>query len=379
MDQQIYTEENLSSLTRELSPYRAVNTLVVTGSSSYKNSGAKALIESILSGNKLFFFNDFTTNPKVNDLKKGIVECNNSGIGLIAAIGGGSVIDMAKLIRCYMNIQTDLAESIKANRIFPGRNIPLIAIPTTAGSGSESTRFAVIYIDNCKFSVTDKSVRPDYAVLIPSLTHGCPPYLTACSGADALCQAIESYWSVQSTEESRNFAKEAIILLWKYLPSALKNDANARKNVMYAANLAGRAINISFTTASHACSYGLTAHIGIPHGHAVSLTLPYFFNLNLKASQDNCNDPRGATFVRERMNELLLLLDCNADNAGNKLNLFFNKLFENYHEEVKSEINNEIKKQLVSSVNLQRLQNNPVKISKEDLENIDYYTIKQEK
>jgi alcohol dehydrogenase class IV len=279
---------------------------------------------------------------------------------------------MAKLIRCYIDSNTDLKEFIKSNQIFPAKKIPLIAIPTTAGSGSESTHFAVVYINGCKYSVSHVSIRPNYVLLVSSLTYKCPPYLTACSGSDALCQAIESYWSVQSTEESRSYAKEAILLLWKYLPQAVENDLDARRNVMLAANLAGRAINISFTTAPHACSYGLTAYAGIPHGHAVSLTLPYFFDLNMNVSADNCIDLRGAVFVRERMNELLFFLNCKTENVKEKLSSFFELLFGNKNEEAIAGITDDLRIQLALSVNLQRLQNNPVKISKEDIENIKF-------
>jgi len=372
MDQQIYFEKDIDVISTEIANLRIKQVLIVAGSASYETSGAKALVASLFGKYTLTFFNDFTVNPKIEDLEKGINLYHNTGIELIVAIGGGSVIDMAKLIKSYINIDTDLNSSIKSNKIFSNLNIPLIAIPTTAGSGSESTHFAVIHIDGCKYSVSHASIRPNYALLVPSLTNGCPPYLTACSGVDALCQAIESYWSVQSTEESRNYAKEAIILLLRYLPLAVKNDLDARKNVMLAANLAGRAINISFTTAAHAYSYGLTTYAGIPHGHAVSLTLPYFFNLNMNVSQDNCNDSRGAVFVKERINELLHLLDCSRENVVEKLSSFFKSLFGDKNEEAISRITDDMRDKLALSVNLQRLQNNPVKISKEDIDNIKF-------
>jgi len=372
MDQQIYFENDIASITTEITRLQPQKVLIVTASASYETSGSKALIDSLFSKYILFFFNKFSVNPKIEDLEKGINLCHNNNIDLITAIGGGSVIDMAKLIRCYINNNTDLKELIKSNQIIPAENIPLIAIPTTAGSGSESTHFAVIYINGCKYSVSHEFIRPNYVLLVSSLTYKCPPYLTACSGSDALCQAIESYCSVQSTEESRSYAKEAILLLMKYLPQALKNDSEARKNVMLAANLAGRAINISFTTAPHACSYVLTTYAGIPHGHAVSLTLPYFFNLNMNVSSDNCIDPRGSVFVKEKMNELLLFLNSKAENAEKKLSCFFQSLFGNKNNDAIAGITDNIRNQLVLSVNLQRLQNNPVKITKEDIENIKF-------
>jgi len=372
MNQQIYFENDIKLIEADITNLHIKNILIVAGSTSYETCGAKKLVNSLFGKYTLYLFNDFTVNPKIEDLEKGINLYRNTGIELIVAVGGGSVIDMAKLIKSYININTDLCSSIKSNKVFSDINIPIVAIPTTAGSGSESTHFAVVFIDNCKYSVSHASIRPNYVWLVSSLTNGCPHYLSACSGADALCQAIESYWSIHSTEESRNFAKEAILLLLRYLPSALENNLEARKNVMLAANLAGRAINISFTTAAHAYSYGLTTYAGIPHGHAVSLTLPYFFNLNMNVSPNNCNDPRGVEFVKERINELLLLLDCKNENVIEKLSYFFKSLFGNKNKEAISRVTDDMRSKLVLSVNLQRLQNNPVKILKEDIDNIKF-------
>jgi len=373
MEQQIYFEQNISSVADEVSRLRPKNVLVVTGSSSYETSGATTIVDKLFGKYRLLFFSNFGVNPKVEDLQEGINLCRNVEIDIIVAIGGGSVIDMAKLIRSYMNCGMGLIESVKSNKVLMGREIPFMVIPTTAGSGSESTHFAVIYIEGSKYSVSHASILPGYVLLAPSLTYGSPRYLTACSGIDAFCQAVESYWSVQSTEESRNYAKEAISLLWQYLPHAVENDLDARNKVMFAANLAGRAINISFTTVAHAYSYGLTTYAEIPHGHAVSLTLPYFFDLNMKVHPDNCNDPRGAAFVREKMEELLVLLDCTVENAVKILSSFFQSIFGEKNNEAKEKITDDVKKQVALSVNLQRLQNNPAKISKGNIENIRFY------
>ena len=372
MEQTIFTEENISLLTEELNRIQPKNILVVTGSSSYKTSGADALIDRLFVKYNLIFFNDFSVNPKIEELENGIRFCSKTNIDFIIAIGGGSVIDTAKLIRCYMNCGSSVAELIKSNKIISDPKIPFLAIPTTAGSGSESTHFAVIYIDGTKYSVSHDSIRPDYALLYPSLTYNAPCYLTACSGADALSQAIESYWSVQSTEESREYAKEAIFLLWQYLPNAVKNDTEAKNKVITASNLAGRAINISFTTAAHAYSYALTSNLGIPHGHAVSLTLPYFFNLNLNVSTANCNDSRGVQFVKDIMNSLSGFIGGGSENASGMLSEFFLMIFGNTHNEAIAKITDAEKQKLTKNVNLQRLQNNPVRVTRQEIENIRY-------
>ncbi len=370
MKQKIFYEDNLSSLESEIAQLnlQSKNILVVTGSASYETSGAKALIEKLLGNYNLIFFNELSANPKIEELQKAVNKIANTQIDFITAIGGGSVIDMAKLIKCYINYDGDITEYVKQNRIFSKKDIPFLAIPTTAGSGSESTPVAIVYIDKCKYSVRDNFILPNYVLLDPSLTYGSPRYLTACVGADALCQAIESFWSVNSTEESRKYAKDAIILLWANLTKAVEDDKEAKNAVMFAANLAGRAINISLTTAPHALSYGITMSTGAPHGHAVALTLPYFLGLNLKVTAENCNDNRGEIFVREQMNELLQILGFTPENAVSGLSLFFDSIFESKNLEIKNKITDEIKTRLASSVDIQRLQNNPVKITKAEIE-----------
>jgi len=361
---------NIPAFSKAISNICPKNVLICTGASSYEKSGAKKLIESLFYRENLFFFNDFSVNPNIDDLKKGLLLFKNKDIDLVAAAGGGSVIDMAKLLKIFLNSDFDIIQSIKKNNIFIKKNIPLLAIPTTAGSGSEATHFSVIYIDSIKYSVICDSLLPDYVLLLPYLSYSSDAYLASCCGADALCHALESFWSVHSTSRSMDYSKEAITALWEYLPYLKKNDLNVKDKIFFAANAAGMAINTSFTTAPHAYSYGITSLLGVPHGHAVSLTLPYFFNINLNVSKDNCNDPRGEEWVRDRMNDLLKLLDCNQEEIVNKLSAFFQNLFLEKNSIIKSKITREVKQKLASCINLQRLNNNPVKINQNDIENI---------
>ena len=360
MQQQIYIQNAISLITKEVNRISPKSVLLVTGATSYTACGAQDFIQSLFNKSVMHRFCNFDTNPKIEDVRSGIEFCNKKNIDLIVAIGGGSAIDMAKLIRCYMHCNTELETTIITNHIPPPNSLPLMAIPTTAGTGSESTKFAVVYVDKVKYSVSHDSLLPNYAVIIPKFTYNSSKYLTAATGADALCQAIESYWSVLSTDESREYAKEAIIELWQHLPQALNNNLESRDQVAIAANLAGRAINISLTTAAHAYSYGFTTYLNIPHGHAVALTLPFFFNENLNVSTQNCNDTRGISFVKERMNELLSFIKSTPEKALLDLKQYFNTLFPD-NENIISAIDKLTWKNIVSSVNMQRLQNNPIK------------------
>jgi alcohol dehydrogenase len=187
---------------------------------------------------------------------------------VIIAIGGGSVIDVAKYI-IYRLTTFSLP-------------VPFfIAAPTTGGSGSEATHFAVIYKKKKKISLSHPSLLPQLVVLDPQLTYSLTAYQTAVSGMDVLAQSVESYWNVNANNQSKEYATESI-LLWKsfYSSSVEKADKVSRQGMQQAAYLAGKAINITRTTGPHALSYYLTANHNVPHGQAVALFLPLFFMYN---------------------------------------------------------------------------------------------------
>jgi alcohol dehydrogenase class IV len=151
----------------------------------------------------------------------------------------------------------------------------------------------------------------------PALTASASPQLTAATGMDALAQAIESYWSIHSTGESKTCARRAIELVLRCLPDAVRTgSSSARRGMSKAAHLAGRAINITKTTGAHALSYPLTSYFGIPHGHAVALTLGQWLLFNSEVTEQDVRDPRGAGHVRAAVADLLDLLDCEAGDEG---------------------------------------------------------------
>lgn len=177
----------------------------------------------------------------------------------VISIGGGSTIDCGKYVALKLNI-------------------PHTAIPTTAGTGSEVTKYAVFIDKGKKISLEDPRLIPDAFILDASRIVSLPPKQTAASGLDALSQGIESYWSKYATDESRRYSKIAIRLASKHLYSSFQypNSETLRKNMLMAAHYSGKAINITKTTICHAISYPLTIHYGIPHGIACAHTLPFF-------------------------------------------------------------------------------------------------------
>ena len=274
-------------------------------------------------------FSSFTSNPLYEDVRAGAEILKNRKCDFIVAVGGGSCIDTAKSIK-YFSLE----------------EIPIMAVPTTSGTGSEATHFAVVYKSGEKQSIAAESLLPDFVVLQPDLLKTLPTYQKKCTMLDALCQAIESWWSKKATPESITYSKEAIRLILNHIESYLKNEDEGNKNMLTASNLAGKAINITTTTAPHAMSYKLTALYGLPHGHAVSLCLPKVWR-HMKGFNDIAKALGGqgheeaVSFFEELLQDLGIVPPENVTISDLEI--------------------------LTSSVNLQRLQNNPVQLDKDTI------------
>ena len=340
---------------------------LVTGKKSFEVINKEFSILKILNGYNYVRFSDFEINPKIEDVKDGVEVFNNNKCDLIISIGGGSVMDMAKLINFFSKKQvsiSNLNEDINKEDLYPN-----IAIPTTAGSGSESTHFAVVYSDNKKYSCANINLIPKEIILESSFLKTLSPYQLACSGMDALSQAIEAYWNVNSNAESDKLALKAVELLWNNLPEIYNNKDNFN-DVMLGSNLAGKAINITKTTAPHAVSYPFTTFFNIPHGHSVSLTLNYFLNYNYNLNEKDCNDKRGAKYVKNKIENLAKSLKFDdvksfshaLDNLLKHLNLSINLNKLNIS-------NHELIDYVIPNINYERVKNNPRKLNKENLIN----------
>jgi alcohol dehydrogenase len=346
------------------------NLLLVTGPSSYELSGAKARLETILSDYNVINFSNFSKNPKLEDLRRGVDIFRESKSTLVLAVGGGSVLDMGKSISLLAGQNLDLEEYVTKRSEISRDGAPLIAVPTTAGSGSESTHFAVVYIDKMKYSLAHSSMLPKYVVLDAKLTESLPSAITASTTMDAYSQAMESYWSVGSTDESKGYAKEAMEIVLKYAVKNFQNpDSMSREKMQMAANLAGRAINISKTTASHAISYTFTSYFGIAHGHAVGLTLASLFDYNSKISSNDCNDSRGIEYVRGVFSDLREILGANSsEDAKKKIDNMMQKM--GLETSLRKLEIGDCSELVVSNVNLERLGNNPRKVGAEEIRKI---------
>ena len=296
---------SINSIKEIIEETHAKKIFLVTGKQSYISCNAKSWIDEILNNRYVKQFNQFEVNPKLNDVYTGIGLLNNTKFDLVIAVGGGSVIDMAKLINILaVQKDNDLEKYINDNALITENGLPLVAIPTTAGTGSEATHFSVVYIDNIKYSLAHYFMLPNYAIINAELSCNLPSHIVAASGMDALSQAVESYWSVKSTEKSKIFASESIVLILEVLQDAVKGDKQARIIMSKAANLAGKAINITTTTAPHAISYPITTYFQLQHGHAVALTLGHFFEINYNFQDIDIVDPRGSNYLKNTMEQL---------------------------------------------------------------------------
>lgn len=340
--------KGLCGVGKILSVYRKA--LLVHGK-SYERHRVKDMIDRLPHAD----FTDFSSNPLYEDVCRGVDLFNAEGCDVIVAVGGGSAIDVAKCIKLFCRMDRN-KNYLEQERMDTG--IPLIAMPTTAGTGSESTRYAVIYYKGEKQSICHDSIVPDYAFLVPEFLKGLPTYQKKCTMMDALCQAIESWWSVNSNDESRGYSRKAVAGIrdnWKeYINN---NTEKAAEKIMEAANFAGRAINIASTTSAHAMSYKITSLYNLPHGHAVAVCMVEAWRHILEHTGE-CRDSRGDEYLKDTLQEIHSLVD---------YDWYCRLLAELGIEKPKGSDRQASIKLLAESVNLARLKNNPVTLGTETL------------
>lgn len=294
--------------------------LVIAGGRSYELSGAAEAIGTALAGHSVTFIRDVPSDPNTDDVNAAIRTFRTKPPDLVIAVGGGSVIDLAKAVRALAPVTEDATPYLTGELLAEQPGPPLIAIPTTAGTGSEATRYAVFTVGGEKRPIARRALLPEHAILDPTLTESLPPAVTASTGLDALAQAMESMWSTRSTDVSYEEARSALLLTLGNLEAAVHHpDRESRRAMCSAAHLAGRAINVSATTTPHALSFHLTTEYGVPHGHAVALTLGAILEYNAAVSDGDCADPRGAPHVHTVMIDVLDILGAETPAEGRTL------------------------------------------------------------
>lgn len=256
------------------------------------SAGVLAKVEAILAsaGIETASYTDIKPNPTTTLIdaaaKVGVI----FGADCIVALGGGSSLDSSKGIALVVANPTFSSAKFDYS-ITPDRPaVPIIAIPTTSGTGSETNNWGVIDdpIRQCKFYVGDASTTPVVAILDPELTLGLPARPTAGTGIDALTHAIESLTSKGSTPVSEAYAHQAVKLISRALPIAVKDGQNvdARGDMLMGAHLAGLALTLSGLGLVHGIAHSVSAHVGAAHGEALATVLPEVMQFNSRVVSD---------------------------------------------------------------------------------------------
>ncbi len=316
------------------------------------------LVSRIEKAYKPALFSDFLPNPTYEQAIAALEVYKNMGCDSIISIGGGSAIDVGKAVKYYSSVKAEIPFAKTAEYV----NLKHFAIPTTAGTGSESTRFAVIYYNGEKQSLTHSMLLPDLAVLIPELLSTLPYAQKRSTVLDALCQATESAWAHNTTDEAKAYAKEAIGLILKNIKAYMRGDNGANPSIMRAASLAGRAINITTTTAAHAMSYKLTSIFKIPHGEAVALCmLPVWDFYNAYALSNNDEKIK---------RDCAFLCECYNTETVNDALAKFTDICRELGIIREIECTKDEFSHLCENVNTERLSNFPVPLNKNDIVNM---------
>lgn len=326
----------------------------------FLKNGLASELEKNLENRIILIFDGFSPNPDWSEVEACADKIRENEIDFIVALGGGSVLDGAKAASVFSQMKKDEFKSFELEKEKLTKHLPVIAIPTTAGTGSEVTNVAVLSNreKNTKKPLSMDAFYPFAAIVDPVLTYEMPPYLTASTGMDVLCHAVEAFWSKGHQPICDLLAIHAANLVFQYIKRAydFQDDEEAREKMAEASLLAGLAFGIPKTTAVHACSFPLTNIYGIPHGEACALTLDFFIRLNGKydARTKNLAIRLGFTNVEEFANEVFCL-----------------KKYLNLRTSLKDfSLSKEERKKLIEKSHHPNLLNNPVFITDEELEEL---------
>jgi alcohol dehydrogenase len=267
----------------------AKNILLITGQSSMKKFGYVDQVNKMLYNWSVYHFDGVPPDPTPEAINDAINFARPRKIELVIAMGGGSALDVGKVLAILLKNNGTVEEYLEREREIENPGVPLIAIPSTSGTASEVTCWATVWAKKKdkkkKYSLTHQWMFPDFCIVDPVLTVSMPPQLTAYTGMDALTHAIEAAWSKNSQPISDVFALRAIRLNRQNLKRAydFPEDLEARTNMALASLLAGLAFNNTKTAACHSLSYPMTLNFGIPHGLAVSITIKEVVKYNYQA------------------------------------------------------------------------------------------------
>lgn len=274
-------------LVKQLNDKKLLIVTTVRGKTQFLDD---AILAQVVNSNTVTWLTTVKENPGLTDLQTDIDQLQTLQVDAIIAFGGGSAMDAAKALRLGLAVEakSTLAELLANPDLHPdAKQVPLYALPTTAGTGSEVTPFATVWHHEIqkKLSLGGDKVFPSVAIIDAELTDNLPLSVTLSTGLDAINQAAESVWNRNANSLTLAYATRSLQLGLKALPLLIegKGGKTERDQMAEASLLAGLAISYTRTALCHSISYPLTAHFGVPHGLACAFTMPEVCKLNLTA------------------------------------------------------------------------------------------------
>lgn len=349
-------EDQYDELDKWLSDKRV---LVVCGSGYHCIKRTKEIVDS---HENIVYFHHYKPNPVYESVVEGVDLFKQKKCDAVMAVGGGSAMDVAKCIKLFNNM--DRSRNFLEQVPVPN-DIPFLAVPTTAGTGSEATRYAVIYLNDEKQSITSDQCLPETVLLDPDTLTSLPEYQRKSTMLDTLAHAMESMWSVNSTLDSMEYSKRAIGLFKEHMEGYLNNTREGNAGMQMAAHIAGKAINITQTTAGHAMCYKITSLFGCAHGHAAMMCNRMLFPWMLD-NIERSSESIGIDRLKNAFDNIAVSLNCSDPYQAVTI---IEKIYDSFDLEMPRPDEDQFE-MLINSVNETRLKNNPIKLDKADIEEL---------
>ena len=277
--------DELAGIFRSLGARRVT---LITEGSILQALGIRERVQALLADRDLSIYEGVQPNPQVGQAQAAVEFARAHGAEAVLGIGGGSALDTAKVVAACLPNDGEVLPLLKGRRALESPSLPTVMVPTTAGTGSEVTRWATLWDlpAKRKHSLEGPGMYPAHAVLDPELTRTVPPYVTATTGMDALSHALEAYWNRHANPVSDLYALAAVERTVEALPLVMAEPGNReyRTGMLLASLLAGLAFSNTKTAAAHSLSYPMTLHFGVAHGQASSITLPALLRYNAVAA-----------------------------------------------------------------------------------------------
>lgn len=306
--EQISGEGSLAKLPAFCKEKGFKHALLVTDSMLMKLGMADSLIENMKKeGLEISIYDQVVPNPTITNIEDGLKIYKESGCDFIIALGGGSSMDCGKGVAARVARPKKTIPQMKGQLKVIKKLPPLIAVPTTSGTGSEATVAAVISnpVTHEKYAINDTALIPHYAVMDPLLTVGLPKPITSTTGLDALTHAVEGYIGRSNTAFTKKGSIESTKLIFKYLERAYNDgkDLEARNMMQQASFIAGTAFTRSYVGYVHAMAHTLGGFYGVPHGLANAIILPYVLEAYGKSAYKKLAQLADAVGIKGNSNE----------------------------------------------------------------------------